>query len=261
MIRQQSVAQISPTLGIFYTTAFTTGQAGRAAPLTYLAAFVPVRARRPAGAAGPARSSARPRVCTLLGAVEHGGASHFAGLTPGSYHRNHPRRRRPPRGVAAPFCPRPWRERVHWAPCGRQGARPTGCEGLQCAGGMGTRRRGLIRKVRNFAPCSCHKLSAKAILAGTVYASPQVSGGWHREASTPAVLGDIVAGIVSQHVLGSGHRPVMTHPIPSHCGVERRGGIAHDCERTGGAAGTLRCPGAGCGRPDNPRHDVREPER
>lgn len=36
----QSIAQISPTLGIFYTIAFTTGQAGRAAPLTYLAAFL-----------------------------------------------------------------------------------------------------------------------------------------------------------------------------------------------------------------------------
>jgi amino acid transporter len=39
-VLMQSVAQISPTLGIFYTIAFTTGQAGRAAPLTYLAAFV-----------------------------------------------------------------------------------------------------------------------------------------------------------------------------------------------------------------------------
>ena len=36
----QSIAQISPTLGVFYTIAFTTGQAGKAAPLTYLAAFV-----------------------------------------------------------------------------------------------------------------------------------------------------------------------------------------------------------------------------
>jgi amino acid transporter len=36
----QSVAQISPTLGIFYTIAFTTGQAGITAPLTYLAAFL-----------------------------------------------------------------------------------------------------------------------------------------------------------------------------------------------------------------------------
>ena len=36
----QSIAQISPTLGIFYTIAFTTGQAGVSAPLTYLAAFV-----------------------------------------------------------------------------------------------------------------------------------------------------------------------------------------------------------------------------
>lgn len=36
----QSIAQISPTLGIFYTIAFTTTQAGIAAPLTYLAAFL-----------------------------------------------------------------------------------------------------------------------------------------------------------------------------------------------------------------------------
>jgi len=36
----QSIAQISPTLGIFYTIAFTTGQAGKAAPLTYLVAFL-----------------------------------------------------------------------------------------------------------------------------------------------------------------------------------------------------------------------------
>ncbi|WP_205787024.1 APC family permease [Specibacter cremeus] len=36
----QSIAQISPTLGIFYTIAFTTGQAGVSAPLTYLAAFL-----------------------------------------------------------------------------------------------------------------------------------------------------------------------------------------------------------------------------
>jgi amino acid transporter len=36
----QAIAQISPTLGIFYTIAFTTSQAGRAAPLTYLAAFL-----------------------------------------------------------------------------------------------------------------------------------------------------------------------------------------------------------------------------
>ncbi|MDH2443314.1 APC family permease [Amnibacterium sp. CER49] len=36
----QSVAQISPTLGIFYTIAFTTGQSGITAPLTYLAAFL-----------------------------------------------------------------------------------------------------------------------------------------------------------------------------------------------------------------------------
>ncbi|HEY2237877.1 MAG TPA: hypothetical protein VGI21_03755, partial [Streptosporangiaceae bacterium] len=39
-VLMQSVAQISPTLGIFYTIAFNTGQAGQAAPLTYLAAFV-----------------------------------------------------------------------------------------------------------------------------------------------------------------------------------------------------------------------------
>jgi amino acid transporter len=38
-VLMQSIAQISPTLGIFYTIAFNTGQAGRAAPLTYLAAF------------------------------------------------------------------------------------------------------------------------------------------------------------------------------------------------------------------------------
>jgi len=36
----QSIAQISPTLGIFYTIQFTTTQAGVTAPLTYLAAFV-----------------------------------------------------------------------------------------------------------------------------------------------------------------------------------------------------------------------------
>lgn len=36
----QAIAQISPTLGIFYTIAFTTSQAGRTAPLTYLAAFL-----------------------------------------------------------------------------------------------------------------------------------------------------------------------------------------------------------------------------
>ncbi|QNE21450.1 APC family permease [Kribbella qitaiheensis] len=36
----QSIAQISPTLGIFYTIAFTTSHAGVAAPLTYLAAFL-----------------------------------------------------------------------------------------------------------------------------------------------------------------------------------------------------------------------------
>ena len=39
-VLMQSVAQISPTLGIFYTIAFNTGQAGGAAPLTYLAAFL-----------------------------------------------------------------------------------------------------------------------------------------------------------------------------------------------------------------------------
>jgi hypothetical protein len=39
-VLMQSVAQISPTLGIFYTIAFNTGQAGKAAPLTYLAAFI-----------------------------------------------------------------------------------------------------------------------------------------------------------------------------------------------------------------------------
>src|SRR5882762_4569790 len=39
-VLMQAVAQISPTLGIFYTIAFTTGQAGRAAPLAYLAAFI-----------------------------------------------------------------------------------------------------------------------------------------------------------------------------------------------------------------------------
>jgi amino acid transporter len=39
-VLMQAIAQISPTLGIFYTIAFTTGQAGKAAPLTYLAAFV-----------------------------------------------------------------------------------------------------------------------------------------------------------------------------------------------------------------------------
>lgn len=38
-VLMQSVAQISPTLGIFYTIAFTTGQAGMTAPLTYLLAF------------------------------------------------------------------------------------------------------------------------------------------------------------------------------------------------------------------------------
>jgi len=39
-VLMQSIAQISPTLGIFYTIAFNTGQAGKSAPLTYLAAFV-----------------------------------------------------------------------------------------------------------------------------------------------------------------------------------------------------------------------------
>jgi amino acid transporter len=39
-VLMQSVAQISPTLGIFYTIAFTTGQAGVTAPLTYLLAFL-----------------------------------------------------------------------------------------------------------------------------------------------------------------------------------------------------------------------------
>lgn len=39
-VLMQSVAQISPTLGIFYTIAFNTNQAGVTAPLTYLAAFV-----------------------------------------------------------------------------------------------------------------------------------------------------------------------------------------------------------------------------
>ena len=38
-VLMQAVAQISPTLGIFYTIAFTTTQAGVSAPLTYLAAF------------------------------------------------------------------------------------------------------------------------------------------------------------------------------------------------------------------------------
>ena len=36
----QSIAQISPTLGVFYTIQFTTTQAGISAPLTYLAAFL-----------------------------------------------------------------------------------------------------------------------------------------------------------------------------------------------------------------------------
>ena len=39
-VLMQSVAQISPTLGIFYTIAFNTAQAGIAAPLTYLVAFL-----------------------------------------------------------------------------------------------------------------------------------------------------------------------------------------------------------------------------
>ena len=38
-VLMQSIAQISPTLGVFYTIAFTTTQAGMSAPLTYLAAF------------------------------------------------------------------------------------------------------------------------------------------------------------------------------------------------------------------------------
>ncbi|RJL23177.1 APC family permease [Bailinhaonella thermotolerans] len=38
-ILMQAITQISPTLGIFYTIAFTTGQAAGAAPLTYLVAF------------------------------------------------------------------------------------------------------------------------------------------------------------------------------------------------------------------------------
>ena len=38
-VLMQSLAQISPTLGIFYTIAFTTTQAGASAPLTYLVAF------------------------------------------------------------------------------------------------------------------------------------------------------------------------------------------------------------------------------
>src|SRR5215472_10419275 len=39
-VLMQSIAQISPTLGIFYTIAFTTAQAGITAPLTYLLAFI-----------------------------------------------------------------------------------------------------------------------------------------------------------------------------------------------------------------------------
>ncbi|MEU3512499.1 APC family permease [Streptomyces longwoodensis] len=38
-VLMQSVAQISPTLGIFYTIGFSTSQAGVSAPLAYLAAF------------------------------------------------------------------------------------------------------------------------------------------------------------------------------------------------------------------------------
>lgn len=38
-VLMQSMAQISPTLGVFYTIAFTSSQAGVTAPLTYLAAF------------------------------------------------------------------------------------------------------------------------------------------------------------------------------------------------------------------------------
>src|SRR5579859_3363248 len=39
-VLMQAVAQISPTLGIFYTISFNTGQAGITAPLTYLLAFI-----------------------------------------------------------------------------------------------------------------------------------------------------------------------------------------------------------------------------
>jgi len=39
-VLMQSIAQISPTLGVFYTIGFTTTQAGASAPLTYLAAFI-----------------------------------------------------------------------------------------------------------------------------------------------------------------------------------------------------------------------------
>ena len=39
-VLMQAISQISPTLGIFYTIAFNTNQAGAAAPLTYLAAFI-----------------------------------------------------------------------------------------------------------------------------------------------------------------------------------------------------------------------------
>lgn len=39
-VLMQAIAQISPTLGIFYTIAFTSSQAGMTAPLTYLAAFL-----------------------------------------------------------------------------------------------------------------------------------------------------------------------------------------------------------------------------
>jgi hypothetical protein len=58
--------------------------------------------------------------------------------------------------------------------------------------------------VRNFAPCSCHKLGAEAVLAGTVDASPPVSGGWYREASMPAVLGDTVG---RQHLFAGAEQP------------------------------------------------------
>jgi hypothetical protein len=39
-VLMQAVSQISPTVGIFYTISFTTGQARVSVPLTYLAAFV-----------------------------------------------------------------------------------------------------------------------------------------------------------------------------------------------------------------------------
>jgi hypothetical protein len=69
---------------------------------------------------------------------------------------------------------------------------------------MVDRRRGLIRDVGDFAPRSCHKLSAEAVLPGTVGASPQVSGGWHRESGVPAVLGDPVG---RQHLLAGTEQP------------------------------------------------------